>query len=183
MNWKIVRDAAASPWKLAEAKPGEELDNAKASALASPFSYAAFADVMAPDAVAAETGLDKPAVATMETFDGFIYTLKIGKLIGENYPVLVSVTATLPKERTPGPDEKPEDKAKLDQEFQTKQTQLAEKLAKEQKIENRPYLIGKTTIEQLLKERSALMAEKKPTPTPSPAAGTPLPAPTRKPRK
>jgi hypothetical protein len=181
MSWKITREEAASPWKLADAKPGEELDVTKASAIAALFSYAPFADVMAPDAPATETGLDKPAVATIETFDGFVYTLKIGKPAGENYPVLVSVTATLPKERTPGKDEKPEDKAKLDQEFQTKQTQLTEKLAKEQKLENRPYLIAKATVEQLLKERSTLLAEKKPTPTPG--AGTPSPAPTQKPRK
>jgi hypothetical protein len=190
MNWKLVRDAAASPWKLADAKPGEELDSARASALASAFSYVAVVDVMASDAPVAETGLDQPAVATIETFDGFVYTVKIGKPVGENYPVLASVTATLPKERTPAPDEKPEDKAKLDQEFQTKQTQLTEKLAKEQKLENRPYLIAKSTVEQFLKERSALIAAKTPTPTPpptagtpAPAAGTPSPAPTRKPRK
>ena len=181
MNWKIMHDAATSPWTLADAKPGEELDVTKASAAAALFSYGVFADVMAPDAPATETGLDKPAVATIETFDGFVYTLKIGKPVGENYPVLVSVTANLPKERTPAPDEKPEDKAKLDQEFQTKQTQLTEKLAKEQKIENRPYLVAKTTVEQLLKERGTLLAEKKATPTP--AAGTPSPAPTQKPRK
>ncbi|MFZ1220283.1 MAG: DUF4340 domain-containing protein [Chthoniobacterales bacterium] len=184
LNWKMTRDAATSPWKLMDAKPGEELDVTKASAIASLFSYGVFADVMAPDAPASETGLDKPAVMTIETFDGFTYTLKIGKPVGENYPVLASVTATLPKERSPGPDEKPEDKAKLDQEFQTKQTQLTEKLAKEQKLQNRPYLISKTTIEQLLKERSALMAAKTPTPTPAPPAkGTPSPAPTPKPRK
>jgi hypothetical protein len=190
MNWKMTRDAAASPWKLVDAKPGEELDVTKASSIAAMFSYAPFVDVMAPDAPATETGLDKPAVATIETFDGFVYTLKIGKPVGENYPVLVSVAATLPKERTPAPDEKPEDKDRLDHEFQVKQTQLTEKLAKEQKLENRPYLMAKTTIEQLLKERTGLIAEKKPTPTPAAAAGTPAPsvgtpspAPTQKPRK
>ncbi|HKP03590.1 MAG TPA: DUF4340 domain-containing protein [Chthoniobacterales bacterium] len=181
MNWKLTRDTATSPWKLADAKPGEELDVTKASAIAALFSYAPVADVMAPDAPVAETGLDKPAVITIETFDGFVYTLKIGKPVGENYPVLVSVAATLPKERTPGKDEKPEDKAKLDQEFQIKQTQLTEKLAKEQKLEPRPYLIAKGTVEQLLKERSGLLAAK--TPTPTPAVGTPTPAPTQKQRK
>ena len=124
--------------------------------------------MLAPDAKPAETGLDKPSTATIETFDNFVYTLRIGKLMEENYPVLVSVTATLPKERTPGKDEKPEDKAKLDQEFQAQQMKLADKLTKEQKLENRPYLISKATIEQLLKDRSALMAEKKPHPLPRP---------------
>jgi hypothetical protein len=169
MNWKLERETASTPWKFANAKPGEELDSSKASGLASLLAYGAFADVLAPDAPPAETGLDQAATAKIETFDNFVYDLRIGKAMGENYPVLVSVKAELPKERTPAPDEKPEDKAKLEQEFLTRQKQLNEKLAKEQALENRPYLIAKATIDQLLKERSALVPEKKP--DPSPAAG------------
>jgi hypothetical protein len=79
------------------------------------------------------------------------------------------VTAQLPKERTPGKDEKPEDKARLDQEFQTKQKQLTDKLAQEQKLNGHIYLLAKTTIDQLVKPRSALMADKaSPTASPSP---------------
>ena len=106
----------------------------------------------------------------IETFDGFVYELQIGKLMGENYPVLVSVNAELPKERTPAADEKPEDKAKLDQEFQTKQKQLTDKLATEQKLQIWPYLIPKGTIDQLLKERASLMAKKEPVPSPTAGA-------------
>ncbi len=173
VNWKLVRDTASSPWKLPDAKPGEELDSAKASGLATPFAHASFADVLTPDAPTAETGLDKPSTATIETFDNFVYTLRIGKLMGENYPVLVSVQAQLPKERSPGKDEKPEEKAKLDQEFQTTQKKLAERLSNEQKFADRPFLIPKGTIEPLLKDRSALMAEKKPVPSPTTKTSAP----------
>jgi Domain of unknown function (DUF4340) len=168
-NWRIVRDAAASPWKFADAKPGEELDTARGSAVASQFTYASFTDVLAPDAPVAETGLDKPSIIRIETFDNFVYELRIGKLMGENYPVLVSVKGELAKERTPATDEKPEDKDKLDLEFQTKQKQLAEKLAKEQKLPARPYLIAKSTVDQMLKDRASLIAEKKPSPSPAAA--------------
>jgi hypothetical protein len=170
VNWKIVRDAVASPWKFADTKPGEELDNAKASGVASLFTAAGFADVLPSNAPAAETGLDKPSTVRIETFDNFSYELRIGKLTGENYPVLVSVKAELPKERTPAADEKPEDKARLDQEFQARQKQLTEKLATEQKLQARPYLIVKSTIDQMLKDRASLMAEKKPVPSPTAAA-------------
>jgi hypothetical protein len=170
LNWKLVRDAAASPWKLADAKPGEELDNAKAAGVASIFAYGSFADVLAPDAPVAETGLDKLSTVQIETFDNFAYELKVGKLMGENYAVLVSVKAELAKERTPAADEKPEDKARLDQEFQTKQKQLGEKLAAEQKLPARPYLVAKATIEQFLKERASLLAEKKLSPSPTAVA-------------
>jgi hypothetical protein len=150
----------------------------------------------------AETGLDKPSTVHIETFDNFSYELRIGKLTGENYPALVSVKAELPKERTAGKDEKPEDKTKLDQEFETKQKQLTDKLAKEQKLPARPYLIAKATIEQLLKDRTALMADKKPSPSPTsmsppgaqgappskfsvatPAPSLPSPSAPRRPRK
>jgi hypothetical protein len=131
--------------------------------------------VLAPDAPAAETGLDKPSTVRIETFDNLIYELKVGKLMGENYPVLVSVKGEPPKERTPSADEKPEDKARLDEEFQAKQKQLTDKLATEQKLPARPYLIAKATIDQLLKDRASLMAEKKslPSPTAAPSSGGP----------
>jgi hypothetical protein len=177
INWKIARDAAASSWKLADAKPGDELDNAKAAGVASIFTYGSFADVLAPDAPVAETGLDKPSTVRIETFDNFIYELKVGKLTGENYPVLVSVKGEPPKERTPAADEKPEDKARLDQEFQTRQMQLTDKLANEQKLQARPYLIAKATIDQVLKDRASLMAEKKPNPSPTPATAPAGPKP------
>ena len=170
VNWKVSRDAATAPWKLMDAKPGEELDNAKAAGVATLFASASFADVLPPDASVADTGLDNPSTIRIETFDNFVYELQVGKLMGENYPILVSVTAELPQERTPPADEKPEDKVKLDQEFQTKKKQLTDKLATEQKLGIWPYLVPKATIDQLLKERASLMAKKEPVPSPTAGA-------------
>jgi hypothetical protein len=169
MSWSIVRDNASAPWKFADAKPGEEVDGMKASSMATVLASGAFNDVLAPDAAVAETGLDKPSTARIGTFDGFSYELRIGKPTGENYPVTLAVKADLPKERAATPNEKPEDKGKLDQEFQTKQKQLTEKLAREQKLQDRPFLIAKSTIDELLMNRASLVA---PPPTsPSPATG------------
>jgi hypothetical protein len=185
MNWKIDRETIATAWKFANGKPGE-LDAGKAASLAALLANPAFTDVLAPDASSSETGLDKPSTVKIETFDNFVYDLRIGKLMGENYPVLMSVKAELPKERATKPDEKPEDKAKLDQEFQSKQKELADKLAKEQKTGTRPYLIPKGTVDQLLKDRSTLIPEKIPSPSPT-AATTPASAngapPTPSPRR
>ncbi|MGB8168890.1 MAG: DUF4340 domain-containing protein [Chthoniobacteraceae bacterium] len=174
-HWKLTRESGAGDWKLADAKPDEQLDNAKASPLNSLFVSAGFVDVLAPDAKPADTGLDKPAVATFETTDNFTYTLKIGKLTGDSYPVTVEVSANLAKERTPGKDEKPEDKTKLDADFQANLKRLEEKLAGEKKFEGRPYLIAKFTIDSLLKDRAALLAEKKPETPPAPATGSATP--------
>ena len=51
-----------------------------------------------------DTGLDKPAITTFETFDKFTYVLKIGKPAGENQPVALSVSAVLAKEREAAKD-------------------------------------------------------------------------------
>ncbi|MDB6150910.1 MAG: uncharacterized protein JWQ44_2358 [Chthoniobacter sp.] len=176
MRWKLTRENATAEWKLADAKPEEALDTAKVGTLGTLFSAPSFKDVLAADAKPEETGLDKPATATIETSDAFTYTLQIGKLTNEAYPVLVSVAANLAKERTPAADEKPEDKARLDGEFQAKQKRLEEKLAAEKKFEGRPFLLEKFTVEPLLKDRAALLAEKKPDPAASSAPGAPAPS-------
>ena len=176
MHWTLTRENATAEWKLADAKEEEKLDAGKVSSFATILSAASFADVLPPDAKPEETGLDKPTVVTFETFDKFVYVLKIGKPNGENLPVALTVTADLVKTREPGKDEKPEDKEKLDKEFQASLKKLEDKLAAEKKFEQRPYLIAKATLDPLLKDRAALLAEKKPE-TPPPTTGNPPPVP------
>ncbi len=163
-HWSITHDSAADAWKFADARPDETLDATKVSGLNSTLASLSFTDVLVPDAKIVE-----PAIAvTIDTFDGFHYELKIGSAQGDSHPVLVKVSASFPKERTPGKDEKPEDKARLDNDFTASQKLLADKLAKEEALEGRPYLVAKYSLEALLKERSAL-ATAKPAATPTPS--------------
>ncbi len=157
-SWKLTRDTDTAEWKLADTKPGEQLDASKASGVANPFSSASFVDVATN---APSETMDKPIVAIVDTFDNFSYTLKVGQKTNDNYPLAMSVIAQLPKERTPGKDEKPEDKTKLDKDFKEKQKKLEEKLAQEKTFENWVYLVSSWTVDPLLKERSQLMVEKK----------------------
>jgi hypothetical protein len=167
MSWKLEKDHASTDWKLADLKPGEQLDQTKARQVASAVgNVSSFTDVLAPDAAANVNGLDKPVVFTIATEDGFSYVLKVGKNNNESYPITVGVNANFPAARTPGKDEKPEEKTKLDKEFQTKKEALEKKLTKEKAFEGRPFLVSKYTIEQLEKKRVDLLAPK-PTPTPS----------------
>ncbi len=165
-KWKLTRATAAEDWKIAGAAATEKADQAKISQVASAFAFPAFTDVLNPDAKPADTGLDKPITATITTFDGFTYVLKIGKETGGNQPVTVAVSAQFAKERTPAKDEKPEDKTKLDDEFKAKLKKLEDKLAAEKKFEGRAFLIAKPTIDSLVKDRAALLEEKKPDPAP-----------------
>ncbi|MGA2865965.1 MAG: DUF4340 domain-containing protein [Verrucomicrobiota bacterium] len=159
-SWKLTRDTEAGEWKLAEAKPGEQLDATKASGVASPLGAPSFTDVAA-GAKPATLGLDKPTVVSVETFDNFTYTLKLGQKTNDNYPLTLTVAGQFPKERAPGKDEKPEDKTRLDKEFKDNQKKLEEKLSQEKTYEPWTYLVSTWTVESLLKERSQLLVEKK----------------------
>jgi len=172
MKWKLERENESADWKFADAKPAEELDQAKASTLAGSISNLRFTDALDQKAKPETTGLDHPSTATIETSDGFTYTLKIGKLNGEGYPMTLSIEAMLPAaQASASPNEKPEDQKKREEEFSKKKKTLEEKLAREKKFEGRPFLINKFAAEQLLKNRADLI---KTEPSPTPASPTTL---------
>ena len=163
-SWKLTRDSETANWSLIDAKPGEELDQAKVPTFASQLAFPTFVDV--------ESGsrpLGTPTSINVETFDGFAYSLKLGSSpSGDNVPMKIAVSANLPKDRTPGKEEKPEDKKRLDTQFAEKNKEQQAKLEKEKQLEPRTYLVAKGAVDSLLKQRSELMAEKKPSPSPTP---------------
>ena len=160
IGWKVTRETEGGEWKLAGLKPSEQVDTNKLTAIGSPLSSASFADVVA-DPKPDKLGLDKPAILTLETFDGFTYTAKAGTASGDNYPFTIAVAGNFPKARTPGKDEKPEDKDKLDKEFAESQKKLADKLAADSKFAKWTYLVSKWTVDSVLKTRAELLVEKK----------------------
>jgi hypothetical protein len=159
-SWKVTRDTETAEWKLADAKPGEQLDSSKTSALSNPLSSPSFSDVDTTSKPE-QLGLDKPTIVNLDTFEDFSYTLKVGQKTNDNYALALTVAAQLPKERTPGKDEKPEDKTRLDKEFKEKQKKFEDKLAQEKAYEKWTYLVSSWTLDSLLKERSQLLVEKK----------------------
>jgi len=160
-SWRVSRETESGDWKLAEAKPDEQLDSTKTASFSTALSSPTFLDVLSAETKPDQTGLDKPTVITVDTFDNFTYTLKVGAKTNDNDYLTVSVTAALPKERTPGKDEKPEDKTKLNKEFQDNQAKLADKLKQEQGCGKWIYQVSGWTFDSLLKERSQLLVEKK----------------------
>jgi hypothetical protein len=171
-HWTLTRADEKAEWKLADARPNESPEKPVTASLATLLSSSMFTDVLPPDAKPEAHGLDKPDLLTIQTFDGFTYVLKIGKAEANNYPVAVSLNTNLAKERTPAPDEKPEDKAKKDEQFNRRRKELEEKAASEKELEKRIYLVPKYTLDPFLKDRAALLA--KPTATPSPSPSTTL---------
>jgi Domain of unknown function (DUF4340) len=168
-SWKLSRDTEAGEWKLADAKAGELLDNAKSGSATSALSYPSFADV-ATDTTPASTGMDKAIVARLETFDGLLFTAKIGKAEGENHYFQIAADGQFPTERAPGKDEKPEDKAKLDTEFKDSLTKLQGNLKAYKTHEKWTYIVSKWTVDAFLKERKELLTDKKEEPAAEPKA-------------
>lgn len=159
-SWKLTRPSEADPWVLSDTNAGEILDTNKVSSLSSALSYASFVDV-ASNAAPAQTGMDHPMTATVTTFDHLTYELKIGAKTPENnYYLSVSAAGDPPAARTPGKDEKPEDKAKLDKEFEDKTKTLKDKLAQEKSLGPWVYVVSSGLIDPVIRSRARLMVDK-----------------------
>lgn len=170
-NWKLMRETEGGDWKFAATNAAETLDGAKTGALSSLLTSPSFNDVLI-DPKPDQAGLDKAVTATLETFEGFTYTLKLGRMAAgeETYAVQMSVAGNFPKERAAGKDEKPEDKTRLDKEFADKTKRLAEKLKADQAFEKWTFTVSKWTVDSLLKDRKEWLAEKKEEPKKEPEA-------------
>jgi len=154
-NWSVSRETETGDMVLAGLEDNQELDSSRSYSLKNILSSPSFNDVAGPDATDEDLGLDTPIKASLETFDGFKYGIQIGKANAEDeYPVRLQVSADIPTERTPGEDEKEEDKSNLDKEFAEKVKTRQEKLAKEQKFQGHTFWVSKWTVDTLLKPRS-----------------------------
>jgi hypothetical protein len=172
-SFTLSRTNEFGEWQLADAAPEEKMDAGKLGVFGSVLSAPTFSDVrINPDITA--LGLDKPSIARITTTAGFTYEIKVGTpQANEEYPIQVSVTADLKKERTPAADEKPEDKEKLDKEFKEKLAKLEQKLKTEQAYAKWTYMVSKWTIDPILKNRSDLFADKKAEGAPAGEGGLP----------
>ncbi len=108
-----------------------------------------------------QLGLTEPDVLSVETFDGLTYTFSIGKKDGDNRALMVSLTGSAaPRERTPGKDEIPADKAKLDQDFKDKRAAFDTRIAAERAMDKRVFLVTDASVQPLLQDRAALLKKK-----------------------
>jgi len=178
-GWKVGRaDENTTDFTLLDAKTGEALDSAKLP-IGSLLSAPTFNDVLAKDK--AGDALKDATKAKITTFDGFTYDVQVAKQSkdsSDKYYLSVTVSADIPKTRTPVKDEKEEDKKKKDEEFATTKKTKEDKLAKEQKFAGWVYEVSEYTVNNLFKKRSEIVkvVAKAEAPTPSAPAPTPVPA-------
>jgi hypothetical protein len=166
--WKLDRETEEAEFKLEGATGDEVLDSTATSPLKSLFSYARFNDVIAADKVAERSNADEKRSAVIETFEGFTYKLTITPAKAGASPddvlLTVNVNAELPKERKKEENEKPEDAKAKDEAFTSRIKSLTEKLGKERALEGRVFLVAKTSVDALMKERDQLITKAQPAP-------------------
>jgi hypothetical protein len=157
-RWSVMRPDESGGWTWSAP---EKLDGGKAQDAASALYAMQIADaatgVSDPDA-----GLDAPTLVRAQTFDGWTYELRIGKPTPEDrYYARSSVAGAVPEKREARPDEKPEEKEKADKAFAERQATTKAKLEREQALGAFTVLLPKSTVEPLLRERTALVAVEK----------------------
>ncbi|MGB7542365.1 MAG: DUF4340 domain-containing protein [Burkholderiales bacterium] len=157
-RWRVTRDNDSADWKFAGSK--EKPDLQKATDLASSLGWVNLVDVVA-DPAKADTGLERAVAIKADTFDGLAYTLRIGNKAGDNYYVGIAAAGEPLKARTPEKGEKAGDKANKDKEFDERRKKLEEQLGREKQLGRWTYLVAKSGIEPLLRERAQLLPEKK----------------------
>ncbi len=143
--WKIERAGDNADWKLAGLRGDEKLDVAKANAAGYTFARLEVADVAPKDVKPEDAGLDKPAVVSATTLDGLSYTLKLGKLEGDNYYATLAIAG----------EPRPEGK---DAEERLKK--INERLPREKALGNYTLLIPKSKLEDIVKKRADLLVKK-----------------------
>ncbi len=172
--WEVARKKKTDDMKLLGLKKGEQQDDSKVRSISTAFTWASFDDVADPALTPEKTGLDHPTVFVATDFDGFQYTVKIGKKTKDDkYYLSVDVAYKGPRKRTPAKGEKPKDAKKKDEEFKKK---LEKNLKKAQDLHDRlkswVYIVSKYTVEDVLKSRKDLL--KKPETKKKKAAKTSL---------
>ena len=138
-GWRIERDGDNADWRLVGAKPGEKLELTKANAASYSLGLLELADV-APKG----TQIEAPVALEATTLDGLAYSIKVGKLQGDNYPVSFTSSGT------PRKDDKDAERLK----------KLEERLPREKVLSDYVLLVPKSKLEDTLKKRAELLEKK-----------------------
>ena len=179
-DWKLTRESEQAEFKLEGAKAEETLNTTEASPLKNLFSYARFDDVVPAADVEKRSASEGKRTATIETFEGFTYTITLTPTnapakplsgSGPNYLLSFTVDAELPKERKKEEDEKPEDAIAKDKAFTDRLKTLTEKLEKEKALAGRTFEVGDSTVQPLLKDRATLTTKASAAPAGNPNGG------------
>lgn len=156
-QWTLARETKDKPWQLTPLGKDDKLDAGKAGSLADGLDKLSFNDVTTD----AGKWQDKATTVTISTFDNLTYSLKIAPATDGNDYFSANVSGTPPQTRTPGKDEKPEDKKKLDKAFQDELKKFEDQINFERGLAKWTYLVPKASVASLMAGRDQLLEAKK----------------------
>jgi hypothetical protein len=140
-SWRIERDGDNAEWRMSPLRPGEKLEPTKANAASYSLSLLELADVAAKD-----SKLDNPTQIEATTLDGLSYSIRVGALQGDNYPVTFSSAGNV---------------TNTDAKDAERLRKLEARLPREKILQQHVLLIPKAKLEDTLKKREELLVEKK----------------------
>ena len=146
-RWRVARASVEGDWRLTPLYAGEKLDVLRANSATYSLNRIEIADVAAPGVRPELTGLDRPATVVAATFDGLTYTLKLGKLRGDDYFATLWVSG---EPQPTGADAAERAKS------------IAARLPAEKALAGHILLIARSKLEDVLKKRAELLEKKDP---------------------
>lgn len=144
-KWRVERPSLEGDWKLTPLYAGEKLDRLRANSATYSLNRVEIADVAAPGVRTDVTGLDKPTTVVAATFDGLTYTLKLGRLRGDDYYATLWVSG--------GPEPAGADASE-------RAKSIAARLPAEKALAGHILLIPRSKFEDVLKKRAELLEKK-----------------------
>jgi len=166
-TWRVARDKKGEDLKLVGLAEDKEQDDSNVRSVGTCFNWIRFEDVVDPAATPEQTGMDNPKIFEASDFDGYSYTMKIGKKTADNkYHFAIDVDYTPPAEEetvkkdddtaTPPPDPVAEEKKARERKKEIKD---AKKKAAdlEKRVNGWVYLVRENELESILKPREELI--------------------------
>ena len=157
-NCLITKENENDKFKIPELSEGKIENQQTINSVLSALKSLTFKDVY-PEQIKFKKGdkVKELNSITVKTFDNFIYTIKIAE-IDKKYIINIETQANIAEKRIPNKNDKKEDLAKLDKEFELNKKLLKDKLNKEKDFSKWNYEISKYTAENLLKKKSNLIS-------------------------
>lgn len=185
-SWKAQRPSRETAFSLVGGAPGEELDTAKASGIATRVLEGPISDVVPKDKVTPD--FMKGAVRVkLTTFEGFTYESELKPKAKDpsdeddfpRYHLTLKVSGQFPKERKAEAGEAEDLKKKLDEQFVIDAKAREKLLADEQKLQGWVFEMGEYSVTSVVKKKADILRDKAPagapiTPGPN---GAPPPVP------
>ena len=163
-EWHLKRESEEAAFQVVDARPTEVANTDLANRLGNLFAYAGFDDVVPADELKQRATVKGKRTAIIKTFEGFTYIITMTPAAGndQQYLLQIAVDATLPEERKKAEGESEQDAAKLDEAFAKRRQQLQDKLKEAKFFEGRTYLVPKSAVDPLLRNRADMVLSVEP---------------------